>query len=150
MLLYVLATACSSVDVVPLTEHSFPSKASIRDIEVLEHEPACPHILLADLAAQGKADDFQHLQTSLLDKAASLGADAVIFAKAQPHTRHHTDYQSYPAWSFGGWMYGSYPYGYGYYGGWPVSAGDVAVSHEVTELSVRGTAIRFQAPSGKC
>ena len=144
-------TACATVDVAPLTDQTFPSKASSRQVEVLNQEPSCPHILLADLAIQGDANEFQHLQTKVLDKAASLGADAVVFAKSQPQIRHQAAYQSYPAWNFGGWMYGSYPYGFGYYGGWPINGGDVAASHAMARLSLEGTAIRYtQTHGAKC
>jgi hypothetical protein len=147
----VMMTACSGVDVAPLTDKSFPSKTSSHDVEVLDFEPSCPHIRLADLSIEGDAKEFQRLQTRILDKAASLGADAVVFAKTQPQVRHHAAYQSYPAWSFGGWMYGSYPYGYGYYGGWPISDGDVAASHEVARQLLEGTAIRYVSARGpKC
>lgn len=146
-----MTAACAGVDVVPLTEQSFPSKASSRNVEVLNFVPSCPHILLADLSIQGDAKEFQRLQTRILEKAAALGADAVIFAKPQQRTQHQVAYQTYPAWNFGGWMYGSYPYGFGYYGGWPISEGDVAASHEVTKQSLEGTAIRYVSAQGpKC
>jgi hypothetical protein len=144
-----MMTACAGVDVVPLTEQSFPSKGSGHEVEVLEHEPSCPHILLADLAIEGEANEFQHLKTRILEQAASLGADAVVFTKSQQQIHHQVAYQTYPAWNFGGWMYGSYPYGYGYYGGWPISGGDVAVSHEVTKQSLAGTAIRYASAQGR-
>jgi hypothetical protein len=147
--LVALVTACAGVDTLTLTERTFPPRTSAHDLEVLERDPICPHILLADLSMRGESSEFTHMQSKILAKAATLGADAVVF-RSQSWVQHQAAYQTYPAWSLGGWMYGSYPYGYGYYGGWPVS-NDVSAPHEVSMQSIKGTAIRYLfSPRAKC
>jgi hypothetical protein len=74
-------TACTSVDTVLLTGETFPPKASVSDVEVLEQEPTRPHIQIAELGIASIWLSEEHKRQKILEKAATLGADAVVFSE---------------------------------------------------------------------
>ncbi len=80
MLLCLLSAACApTVDVIPFTAETFPPKASGEQVAVLDQKPAKPHIELAELDVHSDMVGFERLQREILDRAAKLGADAVVF-----------------------------------------------------------------------
>ncbi len=157
-----LLTACASVDVVRLSNDRFPAKASAEQVELLQGPPACPYEELAQLMMDDASSDFSQMQRMILDRAAELGADAVIFGKPEQRVQHEVAYQSvyaggmYSPWATGGWAYGPYPVGYGGMGmgmgmGGMGYMGDMAVPYDVTVKAMKGLAIRYANRGGpKC
>lgn len=164
LLLGVQLIGCAHVDVIRLTNETFPPKSSGADVEVLEQQPTSPHLQLAELRIADSGFSFGHLQRKILDKAAVLGADAVVFVKPESHIEHEVAYEPvYSPWGGygpygpgfggggygglgpGGWGYGG-PGGWGYggLGGWGAT-GTVAVPYDVTINSLKGTAIKYVA-----
>jgi hypothetical protein len=94
------------------------------------------------------------LQRKILNRAAALGADAVIFAKPQTQTQHEVAYEPlYDPWGYNSPYYGT-PWGYGGYGayGGPYGSwglwgggysGSVAVPYDVVTRMLMGIAIRY-------
>lgn len=147
--LSLLLVSCSSVDVVRLTNETFPPKASTEQVELLEHEPACPSIRLALLQMEGSDTSFQDMQAKMLKKAAELGADAIVFKRPQEHVEHSLAYQ--PVYSPWGMTAYGYP-GWGY-GGWGMGGmgGSIATPYDYTVRSLKGVAIRYVRGKGpKC
>lgn len=104
MLLPTQVSACASVDVVRLTNATFSPKASVEAVEVVDQEPARPHVRLAERHMEDSSLGFAHMQERLLTKAASLGADAVVFAKPVHYIEHQTAYAPvYDPWGYGAW-----------------------------------------------
>lgn len=150
---------CAGVDTVRLTSQQFPPKRSVEEVEVLQQVPACPHVALAELRVEDTSDGYGTMQQKMLDKAAGLGADAVVFAKPEEQIQHQVAYQpgmmmggpfGFGGFGYGGMMYGPYPYGMGYYGGYPAYGG-AAVPYDVEVKSLKGLAIRYIPSAGpKC
>ncbi|MDE3036774.1 MAG: hypothetical protein KGJ14_12445, partial [Nitrospirota bacterium] len=68
-------------------------------MEVLEQQPTSPHLQLAELRIADSGFSFGHLQRKILDKAAVLGADAVVFVKPESHIEHEVAYEPvYSPW----------------------------------------------------
>ena len=101
-------SGCVSVDVVKLSNHTYPPKASTQEVEVLDRKPPCAHAAIAQLSVDdSEYDDFESEQKKILKKAAELGADAVIFSKPEKHKQHGVMYSGMGGpWGMG--MYG-YP-----------------------------------------
>lgn len=153
-------TACASVDVLRLTQQTFAPKASADEVDVLDHVPAQSYIELADLSMTDSSTGVERMQRKILKKAASLGADAVVFSKPQSTVEHQVAYDSplgyggfaYPVMGMGwgspggmGMGWGS-PWGMGWgspwgLGGW--GSGSYAVPYDVTMTTLKGTAIRY-------
>ena len=74
---------CASVDVLMLTGETFPPKTSVSDVEVLEHEPTRPHTQIADLSVDSVWLSVASKRQKILEKAATLGADAVVFSEPE-------------------------------------------------------------------
>ncbi|MEW6544311.1 MAG: hypothetical protein AB1411_11945 [Nitrospirota bacterium] len=154
-------TGCAGVDTMRLTNATFPPKASVEEVEVLDQVPKCPHAQLAELSMDDDSSGFGTMQNKILRKAAELGADAVIFARPEKQVEHQVAYQTaYSPWGFGGWTYGPYGYGTGYEtfsmgygvggpypGMWP-GYGGMAVPYDVTVKSLRGLAIKYTGSGG--
>lgn len=145
--------ACTSVDMIRMTNETFPPKASPSEVEVLDQVPKCPHIQLAELIVDESTDSYDSMQSMILKKAAELGADAVLFARPEKEIRHEVAYSSpmvgyggvYPAMGMGmgGWMYDPYGFGMGY--------GSVAVPYDQPVRTLKGLAIRYTNTIGpKC
>lgn len=158
-------TGCASVDVIRLTNETFPPKDSRADVEVLEQQPTQPYISLADLHVADSGVGFEWMQRKILDKAATLGADAVLFLKPESHVEHEVAYEPvYSPWGgygpygpglggyggigpWGGYG-GSWGGGYGGPWGWGPT-GSVAVPYDVTVNSLQGTAIKYTASGAR-
>jgi hypothetical protein len=69
------------VDTVLLTGEAFPPKDSVSDVEVLEQEPTRPHIQFAELSVSCLWLSAERGRQKILEKAATLGADAVVFSE---------------------------------------------------------------------
>lgn len=142
--------ACANVDTILLTSERFPPKRSIDEVAVLEQKPARPYLELAELRIGDSSLSYGNLQHKILDRAAALGADAVVFAKPQTQTTHEVAYEPlYGPWGYNSPYYGS-PWGYGAYGGpyggwgpWGGYSGSVAVPYDETMRMLMGTAIRY-------
>jgi len=143
-IIVLVAAGCTSVDMVRLSDRSFPPKASIEEVALLDREPQCPHLRLAELRVDDSTADYQSMQDVILRRAMALGADAIVFAKPEKHIQHSVTYSpayspwgysayTYPGWGYGGWYYGSYGYGYG----------GTALPYDYTVRSFKGLAIRY-------
>lgn len=151
LVLCLLFSGCTSVDTIMLTSDTFPPKESADEIAVLEHKPARPHQEIAELRIGDSWLSFGSLQRKILNQAAVIGADAVIFAKPQSLTQHQVAYQLlYDPWGYNSPYYGT-PWGYGGYGGpygswgpWGGGySGSVAVPYDEVMRMFMGTAIRY-------
>ena len=155
VVLCLLVSGCTSVDTILLTSDTFPPKGSADEVVVLEDKPARPHQEIAELRIGDSWLSFGSLQRKILSQAASLGADAVIFAKPQSLTQHQVAYQPlYDPWGYNSPYYGT-PWGYGGYGGYggPYGAwgpwgggysGSIAVPYDGVTRMLMGTAIRYK------
>ncbi|HKW87005.1 MAG TPA: hypothetical protein VJM82_08040 [Nitrospiraceae bacterium] len=160
LIFYLALAGCAgaTVDVIRLTAEKFPEKTSADEVEVLEQAPGRPHIEIAELTIGDSGTSVARLQRKILKKAASLGADAVVFSKPHSQVEQGVTYQPLydplynPFWyGSGGWgspwgmgwgsPWGGYgnPWGMGF-GGY---GGSVAVPYETTLISLKGIAIRY-------
>lgn len=159
-LLCLTVSACANVDTLRLTTQTFPPKDSIGEVEVLEHEPSRPHIDVAELSMVDTSRAFDGMQKRILKKAASLGADAVVFHDRSSHVEHQVAYQPVyspwglygpyygpGAWGGGGWGYGGL-YGAGPWGGGGGYGGSIPVQYDVTVRTLKGLAIRYTDSDG--
>lgn len=129
---------CTTVDVVRLTNQQFPAKRSVREVEVLQATPKCPHLDLAELSVDESSAGFSTMQEKMLEKGAELGADAVVFGPARKEIRHESTHvptmKRRP--------------------GPPIMAGQSgrrAVPDDVPVKSLAGLAIRYRTGTGsKC
>lgn len=144
-------SACASVDTILLTSDTFPPKGSADVVAVLERTPTRPHRDLAELRIGDSWLSFGSLQHKILNRAATLGADAVVFAPLQTETVHQVAHESlYGPWGYNSPFYGG-PWGYGLYGGpyggwgpWgELPFDNIAVPHDETVRILMGTAIRY-------
>lgn len=152
--LYSILSACASVDTIRLTGDTFPAKGSADEVAVLDQTPSRPHREIAELRIGDSWLGFASLQRKILNQAASLGADAVVFADPQTVTQHGVAYQPlYGPWGVNSPYYGT-PWGYGGFGGYggPYGSwgpwgggysGSVAVPYDETMRMLKGTAIRY-------
>ena len=102
----IFMAGCTSVNTLLLTSQTFPTKASWQDVEILDREPSCAHIGIAQLSMEGSgSDSYTTEQINILKKATSLGSDAVVFAKPEKHVEHGISYQS-PMMMGGPWGMG--------------------------------------------
>lgn len=144
-------SACVSVDTILLTSKKFPPKTSTDDVAVLERQPARSHLELAELRTGDSWLSFGTLQQRILNRAAALGADAVVFEQPETQTTHRVAYEpAYEPWGYNSPYYGS-SWGYGryggFYGGWGMWGGGysalAAVPYDETVRMLMGTAIRY-------
>jgi hypothetical protein len=134
------------VDQILVTSDTFPPKESADQVAVLSRMPARAHRELAELRVGDTWFKSSNMQHKILDRAATLGADAVVFAKPDTQTLHHMAYEpAYDPWAYDSLYYGG-PYG-GLYGGWGPWAGlypgSIAVPYDETVRMLMGTAIRY-------
>ena len=142
---------CVSVDTVRLTSQTFPPKHSVQEVEVLAENPKRAHIALAQLSVEDEAVSFGKEETAILQKAADLGADAVVLHRGQQRTQKTLMYGGYGyRYGYPGWGYGSYGMGYGMggysmagYGYAPYGMG-MPMTYDTTVRSLTGIAIRYK------
>lgn len=149
-------SSCASVDTIRLTNQTFPAKDSEQEVEVLDRKPPCAHVVIAQLSVDdSQYDSFETEQEKILKKAASLGADAVIFSKPQKTQKRGVSYSpgcmycgpwGYGMYGYPGWGYGM---GYGYGMGW--GYGGMAIPYSYTVKSLKGVAIHYtNSTNRKC
>ena len=74
---------------------------------MLEEKPTRPHLELAELRIGDSWLSFGSLQRKILNRAATLGADAVVFAKPETQTQHEVAYEPlYHPWGYNSPYYG--------------------------------------------
>lgn len=142
-------TSCASVDTIKLTDKTFPPKASIQEVAVLDRNPSCAHIAIARLSVDdSEYDSFETEQKKILNKAAALGADAVVFSKPEKRKKRGVMYSGMGCYMCGPWGMGMYGYpgwgygmGYGYGMGW--GYGGMPMPYDYTVRSLEGIAIRY-------
>lgn len=85
----------TKIRVRPLSAEIYAPKAANAVIDELNAEPARPYTKIAKLIATTQTDDEQTVRTKILEKAGTLGADAVIVTKVDV-LKHmgHPRYQS--------------------------------------------------------
>ena len=142
-----LMAGCTSVNTLLLTSQTFPAKASWHEVEILDRQPACEHIAIAQLSMEDSGSgNYDSEQVKILKKAATLGSDAVVFAKPEKHKEHGVSYQGPmmmgAPWGMGSYGYPGWGYGAGYYGGWGYGMG-MAIPYNYTVTSLTGTAIWY-------
>ena len=147
-----LMTNCTSVDTFLLTNKTYPPKQSIQDVEIVDQEPPCAHIAIAQLSVDDSAStSYRTEQSQILKKAADLGADAVVFSKPEKHIKHTVTYNRPMVgspWGMGLYGYPGWGYGMGY--GMGYGAG-MAIPYDYSVKSLKGIAIRYTDASGpKC
>ncbi len=142
MILLILAgTACAGIDTVQFTSEVFPPKDSARDVVILDEKPSEPHIRIAQLTiADSKKKNFQ-IQRKIREKAADMGADAVVFGDPKSYYDHSVRYA--PVYR----PYGYYSSYYGWYGGGYATA--VPVKNKVRRNNLTGTAIKYIEGTGQ-
>lgn len=153
--IWIIMTGCTSVDTIRFTNQTFPPKKSVLDVEVMALEPKCPHIAIAQLSVQDSAVSYEDEEGAILQKAADLGADAVVLHRGTKRTVATPAYGGY-AYNYGypGWGYASYGMvGYGGYGTTGYTIGGFGYSpygmgtpmmYDTTVRSLSGIAIRYQ------
>lgn len=151
LLLFWVAAGCANVQVLRLTSETFPSR-EVTDVAILSRFPSQQYEKIAELSETSSSDNVAKLQRHLLDKAAELGADAVVFSTPITHVEQRVAYQPvYSPWGYYAPYYGPGPYGYwgpwGYrYGPWGPTWGyqqTVAVPYSVRTTTLKGTAIHY-------
>jgi len=134
------AVSCSGVDVVHFTSDTFPPKRSAADVEILDARPDRPHVRLAQISIADSKKKFSALQRTIREKAAELGADAVVFSDPEHYYDNDVRYAPvYQPWGY----YAPY---YGWYGG--AYATGVPIKHKVRRNSLSGVAIKFTNAPG--
>ena len=143
--------ACANVQVLRLTSETFPAR-EVQDVAILSQFPSTAYQKIAELSESSSSDKVSKLQRHLLEEAAELGADAVVFSTPITHTEQRVAYQPvYSPWGYYAPYYGPSPYGYwgpwGYgYRAWGPMWGyqqAVPVPYQVRTTTVKGTAIRY-------
>ncbi len=151
LLLLWVAAGCANVQVLRLTSETFPAR-EVEDVAILSQFPSLQYEKIAELSETSSSDNVAKLQRHLLDKAAELGADAVVFSTPITHVEQRMAYQpAYSPWGYYSTYYGPGPYGYwgpwGYrYGPWGPMWGyqqAVPVPYSVRVTTVKGTAIHY-------
>lgn len=145
-------SGCSQVQVYRLTSETFPSR-EVQDVAILSQFPGVQHDKIAELSETSSSENVSKLQQHLLNEAAELGADAVVFSTPITRTEERVAYESvYSPWAYYSPFYGPGPYGYGgpwgyRYGPWGPMMGyrqAVPVPYHVRSTTVKGTAIRYR------
>ena len=143
---------CANVQVLRLTSETFPPR-EVQDVAILSQFPSQQYEKVAELSETSSSDNVAKLQRHILDKAAELGADAVVFSTPVTRVEQRVSYQpAYSPWGYyAPYYYGPGPYGYwgpwGYrYGPWGPMWGyqhAVPVPYQVRTTTVKGTAIHY-------
>ena len=98
LLLAVNLAGCASVEVLTLSDQTFPPRTN--HIEALEDYPHRPFIQIAELSTDSSWLSLASKRQKILEKAATLGADAVVFQAPnlpqEPNNGHRATDQSDP------------------------------------------------------
>jgi len=99
LLLAVNLAGCASVEVLTLSDQTFPPRTN--DMEALEDFPHRPFIQIAELSTDSVWLSVASKRQKILEKAATLGADAVVFQAPnlpqEPNNGHWATEPSDPA-----------------------------------------------------
>lgn len=71
----------TKIRVKPLAAEQYPAKSDNAVIDELDVEPQRPYTKIAKLIATTQTDDEQTVRKKMVEKAGSLGADAVVITK---------------------------------------------------------------------
>src|SRR5262245_64954336 len=100
LLLLLGAAGCADVQVLRLTSETFPSR-EVQDVAVLSQYPSLRYEKIAELSETSSSNSISKLQRHILDKAAELGADAVVFSTSITRTEQRVAYQpAYSPWGY--------------------------------------------------
>ena len=77
-----LLAGCVTVQVEPLSQDRYPALPADRIVEVLQAEPARPHVRLARVTATSEYVDEDALRDKIVAYARRFGADAVVLGKS--------------------------------------------------------------------
>ena len=86
LLSFFTLTGCAGVNVVMLSTESFPPET--QHIQALEREPTRPHVQIAILTVDSLWLSEDSRREKILEKAGTLGADAVIFGDLRLRPEH--------------------------------------------------------------
>jgi len=86
-------SGCAQVQVLRLTSETFPPR-EVQDVAILSQFPSDRHEKIAELSETSSSENLSKLQRHLLDKAAELGADAVVFSTPITRTEQRMAYES--------------------------------------------------------
>ena len=84
LLLLCAAAGCANVQVMRLTSETFPAR-DVQDVAILSQFPSAQYEKIAELSETSSSDNVAKLQRHVLEKAAELGADAVVFSTPITH-----------------------------------------------------------------
>lgn len=73
-----LVIGCAGIRVEYLTDETYAPRRAVNQIEWLDQDPARPHVELARIIVRSANLGHESLRSALLDRAHSLGADALI------------------------------------------------------------------------
>jgi hypothetical protein len=73
-----LVVGCAGIRVEYLTDETYAPRRAVNQIEWLDQEPARPHVELARIVVRSANLSHESLRSALLDRAHSLGADALV------------------------------------------------------------------------
>ena len=73
-----LVIGCAGIRVEYLTDETYAPRRAANQIEWLDQEPARPHVELARIVVRSTNLSQDSLRSALLDRAHSLGADALV------------------------------------------------------------------------
>lgn len=123
VVLSVGVAACATVETVRFTGEHYPAKSSADEVQALPDPPSRPYQAMAELRLS-EADSTHALRQKILERAARLGADAVIFSKPEAHKERRLLYE-------------------------PVAGQlNAAIPYDITVTSLRGIAIKYLDSSG--
>jgi hypothetical protein len=142
-----------TVDTIRLTLDKWPPKQSTDMVERLGEAPLRPYREVADLAARGESASVKRIRHKMVERAAELGADAVIFHRPQHLAKEGVMYQPvYSPWGYNDPYYGEDPFGwddprYGRLGYGDPYGNYRAVPYEIPIISLKGIAIIYTGPA---
>ena len=135
LLILAVASPAYGMDVVKFTSEEYPRTKDVSSVEILEKAPDRPYIKLAQITIGNSKKSGATLQTKIRERAAKMGAHAVVFGDPVMSFSGGTQY----APVIRPWGYYS-PY-YGAYGGSYVTARPVP--YKVRRNTLSGVAIRY-------
>jgi hypothetical protein len=86
-----VVAACASVETVRFAGEHYPAK-SPGNVQALSDTPSRPYRAIAELRVS-EPESTHSLRKKILEKAARLGADAVIFGKPETHKERRLLYE---------------------------------------------------------
>ena len=140
ILLIFAGVACTRVEYVRFSSETFPPKKP-GQVEVLGKDPTVPFTKIAQLSVIESTKKLTNIQPMIMKKAASMGADAVIFKDPEVDYEHRVSYAPvYRPWGY-------YTPHYGWYGGGYTGA--MPVSHKIRRHTLTGLAVRYKSDTKK-